>query len=112
MFKKIHTIIWLMALLSVWSCQKIVDDFKGATVLSEISTSNDGDLISKLTTNWIPGHLFKDVSEDYVVFSQIGLLGISHKDGKSTTGYINMSMVPKNIRSIPEKPRQNIIGFP
>lgn len=57
-----------MALLSVWSCQKIVDDFKGATVLSEISTSNDGDLISKLTTNWIPGHLFKDVSEDYVVF--------------------------------------------
>lgn len=99
MFRKFHIIIWLVALLSVWSCQHFFDDdFKGATVLSELSTSNDGDLISKLTTNWIPGHLFKDVSEDYVVFSQVGLLGITHKDGKSTTGYINMSMVPKKYQ--------------
>lgn len=107
MFRKFHIIIWLMALLSVWSCQKFVDDFKGATVLSEISTSNDGDLISKLTTNWIPGHLFKNVSEDYVVFSQVGYLEIVYKDGKPTTGYINMTMVPNeyqdHIGPAPEK---------
>jgi len=108
MFRKFHIIIWLMALLSVWSCRHVFDnDFQGATVLSELSTSNDGDLISKLTTNWIPGHLFKDVIEDYVVFSQVGSLEIVYKDGKSTTGYINMTMVPNeyqdHIGPAPEK---------
>lgn len=77
------------------SCQDQLDAYsaQGVVILSEISDDNDVILENKSKTNWIPGNLFQDVTANYIVFPQNGILEIS--DGEA---FFVMSMVPFEFR--------------